>query len=404
MTVNVQLQVSGDNISTYDIYQNTDDFSAPLATGVTVAELQSNYSITADNSASVIRFVPDSACGNYKDAFINFNDTTPSITLTKNQRLNSSNSPRTVSIASNNGGVMFAITQGNNYYTVNNGSSWQLDTSFSEDSSSGFIVCVNQNEFRVLKGTGQYFKWVNLGGWTATALSQNITGDILDFTMHNGIYYARTPNSIYRSENGSTFISVLDYTLRFFSIQKSIVGYGNTIYATDYINLYKSIDNGLNWTEIATANDYNKYFSSIYVESESNFVVSSVSTADDSTLSWSYSNDGGATLTASWLPNRPQATSSTASNVIIKIGDVYYFAGPSNVLSYTSDNIFTETAGSVSVIPNTTISDKDGGINATGRFDSISLIGSENRIVFAKPTIDGLNNPVYIYVGTITNT
>jgi hypothetical protein len=303
MEVNVQLQVSGDNISSYDIYQNTDNFVTALATGVTTAELQNNYSITANNSASVIRFVPDAACGNYKDVFINFNDTTPSITLVTNYFPDSNtNDMDAVSMATNNIGAIFSVFRGDTYLSINNGTSWSKNTSYNSGDIPAKIVCVNDNEFRVMKQNGEYFRWLNAGGWypTTSGASHNITGTILDFHIHNGIYYARTETSIYRSEDGNTFISVLDYfSLATVDINNSIAGYGNTLYATTYWSLFKSVDNGFNWVEVANKNQYDP-FASLYVESETSFLVYM---SDTIYSKWLWSQDGGDTLNDSWLPD-----------------------------------------------------------------------------------------------------
>lgn len=404
MTVNVQLQVSGDNISTYDIYQNTDDFSVALATGVTVAELQNNYSITANNSASVIRFVPDAACGNYKDVFINFNDTTPSITLVVNHFPESNtNEIDAVSMATNNKGEIFAMFREDTYISINNGTSWQTNTSYNAGNNTpAKIVCVNDNEFRVMKQNGEYFRWLNAGGWYATnsGMSHNITGTILDFHIHNGIYYARTENSIYRSEDGSTFISVLDYfSLPTVDINNSIAGYGNTLYATTYEALFKSVDNGLNWVEIANHAQYD-WFSSLYVESETSFLVS---TTNIPTTQWLWSQDGGDTLNNSWVPDASGYESR--SNSLIKIGDVYYFNNSSG-LNKTATSPFSNTSGPYDSIPGTNIVLITGASQLNGLYNSNSLIASENRIAFFRPKIGSFpaTEDYSIYVGTITNT
>ena len=404
MIVNVQLQVSGDNITTYDIYQNTDNFLAALATGVTVAELQNNYSITANNSASVIRFVPDSSCGNYKDVFINFNDTTPSITLVVNHFTEGNlNVIDAVSMTTNNKGDIFSMFRGDTYISVNNGTSWQRNTSLNSGNIPAKIVCVNDNEFRVMKQNGESFRWLNSGGWYATTsgASHNITGTILDFYIHNGVYYARTENSIYRSENGNTFISVLDYfSLPTVDINNSIAGYGNTLYATTYESLHKSVDNGLNWVEIANHAQYD-WFSSLYVESETSFLVS---TTNIPSTKWLWSQDGGNTLNNSWLPS--SSGYITRSNSLIKIGDVYYFNSSSG-LNKTATSPFSSTSGPYDLIPGANIGLlASSGDQIDGMYDSNSLIASENRIAFFKPKFE--SSPAVedysIYVGTITNT
>lgn len=409
MEVNVQLQVSGDNISSYDIYQNTDNFVTALATGVTTAELQSNYSLTADNSASVIRFVPDSACDNYKDIFINFNDTTPSITLVAEVNWSfNANENEPISLATNNSGAIFGQIRTHVIKSETNGVTWSSEQQSELGDSK--IVCVNNEEFRFMSATGRYFKYYMHNGnpldWRLDPLelTHNITGTILDFVMHNGIYYARTENSIYRSENGNTFISVLDYpTITENILHKSIAGYGNTIYATTLSKLYKSVDNGMNWVEVNTSS-FTGGFSTLYVESESKFLCLNTNTST-MTGSWLYSQDGGLSFAISWVNPLTDATDShLLSSDIIKIGDIYYFSSSNANLSYTSDSVFSENAGTLFSIPNTDISARE---NTFGRkyYSSIALIASENSLVFWRPELNeslALTQPTY--VGQITNT
>ena len=407
MIVNIQLQVSGDNISTYDIYQNTDDFSAPLATGVTAIELQSNYSITADNSASVIRFVPDSGCANYKDIFINFNDTTPSITLVSDYKtLGADSRMKATTMATNNAGTIIMVHRGFTYFSLDNGTTWNYKTEYSADDSIAYAICTSNIEFKVMKSSGQYIRWYFDGtSWIPELMTHNIVGSILDFTIHNGVYYARTADSVYRSEDGSNFISVLGEGWGA-STKKSIAGYGNTLYAGLGPKLFKSVDNGLNWIEKANTDtgSYPEFFDflSLYVESESKLFIHAAGPGVGNDTQWFYSTDGADTINSSWL-QPAYAGQTSKSNDIVKIGDVYYFIGSSNSISYTSDDLFTPTAGSVVIIPNTQTSGASAALADV--YTVISIIGSENRFVCIRP-----ENPFstdfesFIWTGLISST
>jgi hypothetical protein len=403
MTVNVQLQVSGDNIATYDIYQNTDNFATALATNVTVAELQSDYALTADNSASVIRFVPNGACDNYKDIFINFNDTTPSITLIGDYETGiASQTTYGTDIATSNTGYAIAVSRSTLLATTDNGSNW---TSYGEgDATEARVVHVKDNEFRVMKKSGEYTRWTPLSGvsgWSSAGLSHNIAEQILDFVIHNGVYYARTEYSLYRSEDGSSFISVLDYDSWDYVYKNSIAGYGNTLWVAVGKKLFKSTDNGLNWSVIKDTNTgfpTNYLHISIYAESESRILSLMMGSSD---LRWYYSTDGGTTVFESWLKIGFYVENLNA-NDIAKIGDVYYFVGRGDSLSYTSDDLYSNTDGVVNVIPN---SEADGTGSIGQQYTAVSIIGSEDRILYYRPKKynDTISKKNSIWTGKITN-
>lgn len=408
MIVNVQLQVSGDNISRYSIYQNTDNFLIALATDVPAAELQSNYELTADDQASVIRFVPDSACGNYKDVFINFNDTTPSITLIYDGMWDTNNAIRSVSLAVTNAGDIFSTDYNRVLYSTNNGTSFNSLPAFNFDSRPAKVFRLNDDEFRLIAKDGLYIKYTRFNSliWeeSTQTITHNITGTILDFAQHNGIYYARTENSIYRSEDANTFISVLDYATTPVNItNKSIAGYGNTVYATNFDKLYKSVDNGLNWVELDTS-FVNGSITTLYVESELNFMVLNVNTST-SQSQWIYSQDGGQTFSTSWL-GTTYVQDKIYSSDIIKIGAVYYYSNSNGFLSYTGSPIFSQTPGTFNNIPNTE-ADAVAATFTTHPHACINIIASENRIVYLRPKTDADGDGRLkdtFYVGDIVNT
>lgn len=334
MTVNLQLQISGGNIDTYNIYQNSDLYVTGVATNVTPAELQGGYQLTLDDASTFIRLVANGTCGTYKDISINFSDPTPSIVYNGITGFSSSNFGTEKSSIVTDGINKVLGTSGGFWNTSDdNGSTWVTHGS----NEAGYPICDKNGDFFMLRNTTMY-KVINWGGTTSrevfTYNNPFEAGEVtVNYYYFNGLYYIRTNISLYRSSNNIDFTKVLSFPSSILSSQFGFVGYGNYIYLTTGTNLYKSIDDGLNWALMQSSGS----FTNLYVENENNVLV-----LDTSSSVWKFSTNGGQTFSNSWLPT---INIGNKSNVVVKSAGLYYYQSGSNCgsISHTTTSPFSAT-------------------------------------------------------------
>ena len=334
MTVNLQLQISGGNIDTYNIYQNSDLYVTAVATNVTVAELQSGYQLTLDNTSTFIRLVANGTCGTYTDISINFSDPTPSIVYNGIAGFSSSNfGTEKSSIVTDGINKVLATSSGFWNTSDNNGSTWVTHGS----NEAGYPICDKNGDFFMLRNTTMY-KVINWGGTTSREVfvynNPFEAGEVtVNYYYFNGLYYIRTNISLYRSSNNVDFTKVLSFSSNILSSQFGFIGYGNVIYLTTGSNLYKSIDDGLNWVLMQSSGS----FTNLYVESENNVLV-----LDANSSVWKFSTDGGQTFSNSWLPT---INAGNKSNVVVKSAGLYYYQSGLNCgsIKHTTTSPFSIT-------------------------------------------------------------
>ena len=337
MTVNLQLQVSGGNIETYNIYQNSDLYTVAVATNVTASELSSPYSITLDDTTTFVRLVANGACGTYKDISINFSDPTPSITYGGKTSLSTSNFGNGKMTIATNGKNRIVAVQDSFWVTSDdNGVSWVSHGS----NEAGYVICDKNEDFFMIRYDASIFNYViykviGWGGTTSREL-QPFTSPfepgetVVNYHYFNGLYYLRSNLGLYRSEDNVNFIKVLNFSSSTTGSKYGFVGYGNTIYLTTGDALYKSIDDGLNWVLIQSSGS----FTNLYVENDNNVLV-----FDASANEWKFSTNGGSSFLTSWLP---AITTGNRANTVIKSAGIYYYQSGSDcaVINHTTTSPF----------------------------------------------------------------
>lgn len=423
MTANIQLQVSGDNISTYDIYQDSDNFSTAVLTNVAASTLLSGMELNLNNLSTTVRLRPVGSCNNYDDIIIDFGDQTPSITQISNSTFNtttsSSGEASQNNFVSNGAGVIFGTyfspDQNDSFYKVSydNGDTWTASTLLIEN-----VMCFtvwDGYSFKIVDqhGNGHQFVEQTPGNWILQDYQiNNVPYDAKGFYYQNGNYYIITstfPSThLYRSTDGINYINVLSSSPQpYYMTSDFIKGYGNTLYfvGNTEMTFWKSTDNGVTWNSVAVNYDptnFSEYFvGAFYVESENNLLAYIIGPDSNGSAGyWIYSTDGGQTFFNCWIPNGSNIRHKAG---IKKVGSVYFITGDS--LYYTSSNLFSNTAGPTQSITGTDVSGTDYVNAGNGKFNSYSIFYSSGRIIYVNCSfIAGGAYRTRAYVGLITNT
>lgn len=375
MTANLQLQINGNNIENYNIYQNSDLYATAVATNVTAAELISGYQLTLNNASTFVRLVANGACGTYKDISINFSDPTPSIAYDGIHAHSTDSAANNQSWFSKDGkGKIVAITD--NYYSFSpdNGDTWSLVNASPAGSGNNPSAIFDKNgDCFIIFGLGPMYRVDNFITSAKTQVSYNLTlppGDFIsNYFYWNGIYYIRTYLGLYRSLDNIDYVNVLNVTNTLNRSQYSFVGYGNVIYHTIGTSLYKSIDDGVNWALMQSSGS--NTFTNLYVENENNVLVYNAASN-----TWLFSVDGGTSFSPSWLPT---LNNSQKANIVIKSSGLYYYQSGSSCgsLNHTTSSPFLETepAGNNYTVPSVNIID-----NGNFKPGALSIGVSNNRL------------------------
>jgi hypothetical protein len=425
MTVNVQLQVSGDNISTYNIYQDSDNFSTAVLSDVAASTLLSGVQLDLNNYSTTVRLRPVGSCNNYNDIIINFGDTTPSVTELSNEIFNTSSGSTSTDQAtqnnfvSNGAGIIFGTYYDpdvlNSYYRVSydNGDTWDSSILLAES-----VMCFtvwDGYSFKIVDQLGNGYQFVEQtpGSWLLESYEiSNVQFDAQGFYYQNGNYYilthTGTDTHLYRSTDGINYINVLTSGSQSTKITTDFMkGYGNTLYLVGNTKsmFWKSVDNGLTWNSIQinypTTGVDEFYVSGFYVEDENRILAYMAGPYSNTPGVWIYSIDGGGEFYYCWLP----ATSYKQSAGIIKVGSVYFVTG--ETLYYTSSSLFTSSAGTTQIITNTDNRGTEFRSASNGQFNSYSLCYSKGRIIYTycyDPASTSFKVETKAYVGLITNT
>lgn len=417
MIATIQLQVSGNNIPTYDIYQDADNYTTAVVTDVPAADLLNPYDLNLSNNSTTVRLIANGVCGTQQDIIINFNDETPAVTVLNEQSVNSTQSYS--SMASDGKGNIFQIAQTGYHFSSNNGDTWISGSSpFSPNPNPNYVIW-NNNEFQILDSSGQRAKYFESNGsWLINPLPNvsPIQDTIFGYFFHNNIYYIKTTKEIFRSEDGDNYVSVLTFPnpVDVTYANTPMDAYGDIICVASSGNgVYKSTDNGLNW-QLITSNATGAYNRAInmYVEDENKYLVQ-IGDEPDSTK-WQYTINGGDIWSDSWLPTVNFSNAGTfysGSTSIIKVPPMYYYNentffayGPQD-LKYTSYSPFAPNAsgGTVYTLANSPIANNDIMSEGFGKYNGTSLLYSKGRIIYCRPTTTYTNHQT-ILVASITNT
>lgn len=325
MNTTITLDVAGTALTgtTFNIYQDVDLYASAVASNVSVAALQSGYAVTLNDNTNTVRVLSNGACGNFKDIPVDRGDTSPSIV---NQYTNTSYSPVTQArnIAGNGKSEIFISISNTVLYSTDNG-----DTFTSENwkaVGTTLYTLTNSGAYNVYvlhDGTNLYLYWLSstaVGGgdyertlhvyrvtnYTSGFASATYT-EVLSQTLGINIstYFMKYINNAYylsvTEDSSGKLLRTTDLSVDFRivsspdSVITSIDNYGKTVFYTAYNSslsygggVYKSIDNGYNWTQIYD----NTNILHIDVESANRHTLLSSST-------YKYTTDGGTTYSSS---------------------------------------------------------------------------------------------------------
>jgi hypothetical protein len=363
MTGTLTLNIAGPDSGPFDIYQDSDNFTTAIATNVAGSTLTSGTSISLDAASKTVRVVSQGNCLNYKDIDINFGqDTSPSITVATDTLIESIET-KSIRLATDGKNFLWAPYADNKImYSNNNGDSWtqSVINSISKkypiyDQSS--IWYIRDNSTAVFEITSSSF-----GNTTAHHTTDIVLGSgegFRNYFWHNNYYYIATDLRLLRSSNNINFDAVINYPAdRGFGdgSQKQLVGYGNTLYHSSPHGkeLYKSTDNGRNWSLLRTSSTSYRY-AYLYIEDANKIMYAGVAGND---TPWTYSTDGGATWGTSWItPAQDGTLGDSLSAGIYKYNDIYYYleysasTNDADRLSYTADSPFSATGTKIDSVP-----------------------------------------------------
>lgn len=417
MEVQIQLQISGDNISSYDIYQDSDNFSTKLATA-TSTDLLNGISLICDNLTTTIRVVSVGSCGTQRDIPINFNDTTPSVTLQDDNLVDASSNYS--NMASDGKGNVFLVTNTGFKISTNNGVSFSnIPSSFFTTDEYRFVIWDNDS-FKILSRDGQLIQcsyngstWEIFGTYSISP----ITDTIYDFYFYNNFYYIKTSNQLFRAPANENYQSVLAFENNLNAVaNNSMDSYGDVIVVSASGNgFYKSTDNGLNWTKIY--DNPGGFCGTVYVESETKFMIQQASSIASTDNSWLFTLNGGSNWSVSWLepvryarltvPSSPYCFSTS----IIKVGPIYYYnTSPNNFtgltnLKYTSSDIFSNNfSGTINDVVNSGMDVFTDLGNGSGRYNNTDILYSKGNIIYSRSAPYNEDYTTFCLAATITNT
>jgi hypothetical protein len=397
MNVNLTINYVGSGVSSYTIYQDTDGYLTFVATGVTAASASAGVQLTLDDAAKSVKIVSD--CGTEKYMDINFNDATPSIVIDNEVALQVNQYTNYHASVDTDGLDHFLIISGESVRFYLNGtySDPNPPATFTNDTRGR--VQWNGSYFSILLNNGARYKYWDNSGWMLSADSpasvSGVTGTIIDYSIVNGVYYIKTDSSLFRSTDGVNYLSVLTFNpggsdLK--DVNHTIKGYGNYVFVSVGVwGLFKSSDNGLNWTSIPPGFE----IGSIFVEDNNKIIAQ-----DLIGTNYQYTIDGGVNWQASWItvPDMNVDKSKSAQGVIKKTGNLYFYTtgtgSDANNLYYTSDDLYTATTGTQTPVLDSRIL-MTSSVNAPTAYqntgwNSEDLSIASGKILFARTNINGL--------------
>lgn len=379
MTGTLTLTITGADTGPFDIYQDTDNFSTAIETNVSKASLEAGASITLDTAAKTVRVVSTGGCLNYKDIDINFGqDTSPSITVATDANLATIQPLSTTLVGDGKNFLWGTVNNDRLIYSTDNGTNWSIyqDTGINEyrypihDQSTGWYI--NNTSTDVFEVTPE-----NIPSGISVHHSTDIvlgSGESFrNYFWYNNYYYISTDFRLLRSSDNVNFDAILSYPEGrgwTYTNQNQLVGYGSTLYHSSPRgnDLYKSIDNGKNWTPILE-NQSERQFMNLYVENANNIMYAGA-TSDG--LYWTFSTNGGDTWANSWM--RPAQYRQTADNSqsagVYKYNDIYYYTDYSgqddtaDLLSYAADTPFSSSGTKIGTIPSVYIGKDSSRLNS----------------------------------------
>jgi hypothetical protein len=261
MTTIVTLKIAGNEAGPFSIYQDSDNFAAAIATNVSKSELTAGFQVTADDSSRALKVQSESSCQAVDLVDLKFDDTSPSTITSTVASLIANNVPRSIFAASdkrNNlvmsyyGKLLFSTNGGQSFTGSQGGVNW-------ENLYSKALIAYDSvsDRFWVMQRNTSYSHVHNMNNDSYTLAPVSISNTKGDAAFHNGVLYIRASDGLYRYSPGGQFVKVISFTststTSIFEKQGTIAGYGNTILVADPRNgngLYKSTDNGLNFTKI----------------------------------------------------------------------------------------------------------------------------------------------------------
>lgn len=364
MTGTLTLTISGGDSGPFDIYQDTDNFATAIATNIAGSTLAAGTSITLDTSAKTVRVVSTGNCLNYKDIDINFGqDTSPSITVATDYTLPFTVPTKSIRLVSDGKDFLWGTWSDDlGLYSLDNGTNWQF-SSFNQvsrkfpiyDQSS--VWYINDTSTNVYQITPSSLENVTPSHSTDIVLG---SGEVFrNYFWYNNYYYIATDLRLLRSSNNTNFDAVISYPgdrgATYIS-QKQLVGYGNTLYhsSPNGMDLYKSTDNGRNWTRLLSDTNSHR-FAYLYIEDANKIMYAGVNGLNEP---WVYSTDGGTTWFNSWMqPGQKGGVGQSLSAGIYKYNDIYYYTQYSggccqaDSLSYTASSPFASTGTKLGSVP-----------------------------------------------------
>ena len=300
MIATVQLDVIGTTIpsdATFNIYSDSDNFASSIATK-TRTELLNSTEVTVPDTATTVRVIPNSGCGNFIDLSLDTGDLNPAFTplhessLLREARYNYYTfTPRNI-VGDGKDNILIHGNYQTNMYSTNNGDTFAppyyagsaIDNNTTGDNS--FIINNGDNYIYFSLDTSEdrfYIYTMSSVGTPTLVKSQNISADVT--TMYgawylNGVYYISTNLGTWRTLSlDADFILNLN-TVPFFSMDN----YGTHVMATSSDGVYKSTDNGLNWEK--TYNSSGLY--QIFMDSYTKHIITTNSNGE-----YLYTIDGG---------------------------------------------------------------------------------------------------------------
>ncbi|MCC7501853.1 MAG: hypothetical protein IT229_04945, partial [Flavobacteriales bacterium] len=202
--------------------------------------------------------------------------------------------------------------------SINGGTSWtQVNTGLPQSAGNYYVRSVGSNGTWLFVGTesGVYRSdnggatWANTNG-SLTASSTVYANRFYTFGGVTMAMFAGTianGGGIWRTSTGSSW-SIGHSGMGSNAVVNHLKQVGNSLYASTSVGLFKSLDNGLSWTAVASAN----YATFALAESNGNLVI-------NCTFGIRYSTNNG----ASWFDATGDPSNPTAGDLMAFDGKVY---------------------------------------------------------------------------------
>lgn len=313
MDITFQINFTGNgNGSTFDIYQDSDNYSVAVYTNQAYSTYSTQQTLTGISPfTKTIRLVDSGPCNVYRDLHINFNDPTPSITTLLDHAVLA----KQYSLVSNGKDEVFAGRSLNTtlYLTksTDNGLTWGSEITVPNAWASGGTN--NSYDFGAsMVFDGTYYYACNY--WSTGIAKFDSSGTLIEqislglaisgiYNIHyiNKKFYAFVVNStsgnleLLRGNSFDQMTSLITASASYFEYanENMICNYGQVLYMSNGNQLYKSTDNGSSWV-ITYSPGATSSIKSMLIGNDENEIYLSVGYAGNYYIR--KSSDGGSTF------------------------------------------------------------------------------------------------------------